>query len=405
MTKYEYIAKLEKLLADMPSQERRDALEYYAEYFDAAGPDHEAETAEKLGDPETVARQILEGAGLAGEDAGKAGPDLSQPVSGATDSETPADGSVTRTGLHGPGLLVLFVVILLLVALALGLSAAATGFRGFGRDREMAVTANEPTVSEEPAALPAQTPVPETQNTATPAPAADASTPAAVSANAPADTQAPADWETAYSMTITEVDLELSQVNLTVTVDDTVSAVTLRGTGVADSALQVDQKELEQESKLDAKLSGKAGEKVNLTLALPAQAMPRRLELKLYGGSAVLPEDMTLEELEVDSVGAAVTAGTVTARQVDLQEESNGTTTIGLINAVRQLEVDAKGGSVTATIQGQAADFRLETENRSGTLVVDGEEKPVGKSSRPGSTNSSVEVECEGGTVTLSFTG
>ena len=41
MTKYEYLAKLEQLLSAMPQQERRDALDYYAEYFDAAGPDHE----------------------------------------------------------------------------------------------------------------------------------------------------------------------------------------------------------------------------------------------------------------------------------------------------------------------------------------------------------------------------
>ena len=82
MTKYEYLAKLEQLLAAMPPQERRDALDYYSEYFDAAGPDHEAETAEKLGDPETVARKILEGAGLNGAGEADQTVQAPQPASG-----------------------------------------------------------------------------------------------------------------------------------------------------------------------------------------------------------------------------------------------------------------------------------------------------------------------------------
>lgn len=123
MTKYEYLAKLEQLLSAMPQQERRDALDYYAEYFDAAGPDHEAETAEKLGDPETVARKILEGEGLTGEENTTEETSSAAPADGKIPPEDPAAGPVTRTGLHGPGLLALFVVILLLVALALALSA------------------------------------------------------------------------------------------------------------------------------------------------------------------------------------------------------------------------------------------------------------------------------------------
>lgn len=426
MTKYEYIAKLEKLLADMPPQERRDALEYYVEYFDAAGPDHEAETAEKLGDPETVARQILEGAGLSGNDTEKAVPESSQPVPETPAGENPADGPVTRTGLHGPGLLVLFVVILLLVALALALSAAATGFRGFGRDKEIAVTASEQGTTEEPAALTAQTPAPAAQNSATPAPAADASAPAAASAgssaSASADTQAASDWETTYPASLTEVDLELSQMNLVVTMEDTVSAVTLRGTGVADSALRVDQQEMDRENKLDARLSASQADNASLTLVLPANNMPRRLELKLNGGSATLP-DLTLDELEADSVGAAITAGSITARKVDLQEEGDGTVSADAVTAdelsleakrgsvavaraavSRQLDAEAESGTVTATLQGNAADYRLDAENKGGTLNFNGE-TITGEVKRQGTTAVSIEAECQSGSVILGFTG
>ena len=60
MTRDEFMKRLEQLLATLPSAERRDALDYYDEYFDAAGPEKEAETIAELGSPEEVARKILE---------------------------------------------------------------------------------------------------------------------------------------------------------------------------------------------------------------------------------------------------------------------------------------------------------------------------------------------------------
>lgn len=64
MTKKEFIDRLTSLLACLPAQEREDALRYYEEYFDAAGPEAEQKTAAELGSPETVAQKILEGAGI-----------------------------------------------------------------------------------------------------------------------------------------------------------------------------------------------------------------------------------------------------------------------------------------------------------------------------------------------------
>lgn len=64
MRKYAYLARLEELLAALPAQERQDALNYYEEYFDAAGSENEEQTAAELGDPAEVARNILEGEGI-----------------------------------------------------------------------------------------------------------------------------------------------------------------------------------------------------------------------------------------------------------------------------------------------------------------------------------------------------
>ena len=64
MKKYEYLSELEKRLSALPEAERRDALNYYEEYFDAAGTENEDATAAELGDPAETARKILEGEGL-----------------------------------------------------------------------------------------------------------------------------------------------------------------------------------------------------------------------------------------------------------------------------------------------------------------------------------------------------
>ena len=74
MRKYAYLARLEELLAALPAQERQDALNYYEEYFDAAGSENEEQTAAELGDPAEVARNILEGEGVEPPAPAAAGP-------------------------------------------------------------------------------------------------------------------------------------------------------------------------------------------------------------------------------------------------------------------------------------------------------------------------------------------
>lgn len=58
MNRNEYLKKLSDLLWDLPEDEREEALEYYKDYFDEAGPEKEQEVILKLGSPETVAAMI-----------------------------------------------------------------------------------------------------------------------------------------------------------------------------------------------------------------------------------------------------------------------------------------------------------------------------------------------------------
>ncbi len=86
MTRQEYMQQLAALLAAMAEAERRDALDYYEEYFDAAGPEKEAQTIQELGSPQNVAEKIWEGTGA---QSGTPMPDTSMPEQGSRRRKSP----------------------------------------------------------------------------------------------------------------------------------------------------------------------------------------------------------------------------------------------------------------------------------------------------------------------------
>lgn len=59
MTMNDYMRELELALRRLPKEEREEALSYYREYFEDAGPEKETEVIEELGDPKLAASQIL----------------------------------------------------------------------------------------------------------------------------------------------------------------------------------------------------------------------------------------------------------------------------------------------------------------------------------------------------------
>ena len=74
MTRTAFLAALEQLLAPLPEAERKDALSYYEDYLDAAGPEKEAQAIAELGTPEEVAHKILEEQAPADPSAAPASP-------------------------------------------------------------------------------------------------------------------------------------------------------------------------------------------------------------------------------------------------------------------------------------------------------------------------------------------
>ena len=59
MTRTEYIAKLTKYLRKLPQKDYEEALEYFMEYFEEAGPENEARVIAELGTPKEAAHEVI----------------------------------------------------------------------------------------------------------------------------------------------------------------------------------------------------------------------------------------------------------------------------------------------------------------------------------------------------------
>lgn len=70
MNREQFLSELEELLQELTAEEREEALRYYRDLFAEAGPDGEAEILRRLGRPEKVAAEILDGL-RGGADAGE----------------------------------------------------------------------------------------------------------------------------------------------------------------------------------------------------------------------------------------------------------------------------------------------------------------------------------------------
>ena len=70
MDKITYLAELAEALARwVPERERQDILRYYAEYFEEAGPEREAEVVQELGDPWALASRLAVEGGYVTQEA------------------------------------------------------------------------------------------------------------------------------------------------------------------------------------------------------------------------------------------------------------------------------------------------------------------------------------------------
>ena len=59
MNRETYLKELKKYLKRLPEDDYKNAMEYFTEYFEEAGPDHEAEAIRELGSPREAAAELL----------------------------------------------------------------------------------------------------------------------------------------------------------------------------------------------------------------------------------------------------------------------------------------------------------------------------------------------------------
>lgn len=59
MTRTEYLAELQNQLRKLPQDDFQEAMDYFTEYFDEAGPENETQVIADLGSPKEAASEIL----------------------------------------------------------------------------------------------------------------------------------------------------------------------------------------------------------------------------------------------------------------------------------------------------------------------------------------------------------
>lgn len=59
MTRNDYLAKLDKYLKKLPKDDYQEAMDYFREYFDEAGPENEEAVIAELGSPKDAAHDII----------------------------------------------------------------------------------------------------------------------------------------------------------------------------------------------------------------------------------------------------------------------------------------------------------------------------------------------------------
>lgn len=395
MTKYEYLAKLEQLLSSLPEQERRDAMNYYEEYFVSAGPEKEAEAIRELGTPEEAARKILEGSDAVPPESGTpaytARPAAAAPRHGRIPTALWVVIGVVV------GLVLLFCLLLALGGLVFARSTtASTEVVGSGSS----IVLPQPTAPADPAA---QSGSPSTGETAAVTGTAD-------------------NWQASLGSNLRKLDMKVNNGDLAVVLDPAATEFTLQVNGLDQSILRTRA----DDGGLNVQLGPQGNQQGHLftaTLTIPDTGVLQDLDVSLNSADLDLP-DMTLDELEISLNAGDVQAGEISARSISLEtnagnidaaacqaDEVSLETNAGRIEAARvqpgrELEVSSNAGEITASLTGTASDYTLQAEVLAGSLTYDGTSySSLAQQLRQGTGAVEIDVECAAGQIDLSFPG
>lgn len=399
MTRQEYMQQLAALLAAMPEAERRDALDYYEEYFDAAGPEKEAQTIQELGSPQDVAEKIWEGTGA-------------QPGTPMPDNSMPEQGSRRR---KSPVWIVLAILAILIVVLLV--------FNG----SFIIVTKYQYSIAE--SATAEEVPPQETTGDAAEETAGGA-TESADENTETAITKESAKSESTNRLESSTMTLDAKQVQTMVLDLDCGEVAFVRSNAADEITLRfenfysgwlertVDEDSFTVQYKLPKGYISGSDPTPTLSIALPEIEL-EQIELNLNLGSADLgtlkakritadlalgslyADDLQTEQLDATLALGSAELGTVQAERVTI-ENAQGDVTISRLLGASQVQVTDQLGNIALTLGEKADGYSVQAACGLGSITVSG-----AKQASPYSANSkaanTVILDAALGDITLNF--
>ena len=396
MNKQTYLAKLAQLLAPLPEQERQDALNYYEEYFDAAGPEAEDATAAELGDPADAARKILEGEGLMLDSAQAAAGESSDAADTAQDAAPEPTGEnppTTKPELHGPAAIPpVMGVLLALAAVLVVVCVLLIGFFGVRRS-SIADTAETFVVSavEQSQDADPTTETPDSENV-------EESGTAAEGSSDPVDDNNPHTMGMSFgSITPQDAVLDIDYGRLTIVIDPGATSVALHCENVYNKRFDVTYTENEPltiryKVPANCDLSGEPEpefvlsvpdtetfhfKRLSITSAMSDVEFDNNetitadsIELNLAMG------DFTCSTVEAENFNATVSMGNFTGGLVQSSsftaEVAIGNFDLGRLESSKTCTVKAGMGNIGLTVDGKADDYTLDLQAPMGEVAFNG---------------------------------
>ena len=399
MTRQEYMQQLAALLAAMPEAERRDALDYYEEYFDAAGPEKEAQTIQELGSPQNVAEKIWEGTGA-------------QPGTPMPDNSMPEQGSRRR---KSPVWIVLAILAILIVVL-LVFNGSFKIVTKYQYSIAESATAEEVPPQETTGDAAEKTAGGATEST-------DENTETAItkeSAKSESTNQLESSTLTLDARQLQTLALDLDCGEVAFVRSNAADEITLRFENFYSDWLErtVDEDSFTVQYKLPKGYISGSDPTPTLSIALPEMEL-EQIELNLRLGSADLgtlkakritadlalgslyADDLQTEQLDATLALGSAELGNVQADRVTI-ENAQGDVTISRLVGTSQVQVTDQLGNIALTLGEKADGYSVQAACGLGSITVSG-----AKQASPYSANSkaanAVILDAALGDITLNF--
>lgn len=357
MTRTAFLAALEQLLAPLPEAERKDALSYYEDYLDAAGPEKEAQAIAELGTPEEVAHKILE-------------------------EQAPADSSAAPAS-HAPRSRWRMV-------LGGGLAVLAICIFLFQYSKAAPVP---PVGSTSPAS---ELPAPSAEVSA------ESTQPQAVDPVSAADGLT---FSLSADMVHEKLSLKLDYGSVLFVVDPNASDITLQFDGFRTRYLTHSSEKAgttEFSYHIPKYNALPDSDSALLTITVPENIL-HEVDIDLAMGDVDLGT-LSLDELDLELAMGNVSADSLTVKDADFDlamggchidhlsapefdaELAMGDCTIGLLSGAQDVNISVTLGKAALTLEGSASDYTLVTNGLMGTSTQDGKANPSRKISLSSTT-------------------